>query len=156
MTKPTKRSLGEAGLGYHIAKKRKQNEIMHVAAPVAVTIANTRQIQVLLNDLSTPQNLQKGYQGFRSFLLECISGNSTVEECKARTEVGVVRNKAVLRDWLVSEIHGIGSEMKRVDKCSTKDREYDGQETAKFSTLVRGLGFASQVGKCISVERAHC
>ena len=116
-------------------------------APVTVTIANARQILALLNDLSTPQNLQKGYQSFRNFLLECVPGHGTVGECKARTEVDVVRNKAVLRDWLESEMRGIGSEMKRMGKFSTKDREYDEQEMAKFSTLVQGLGFASQVSK---------
>ena len=155
MVKPTKRSLSEAGLGYHIAKKRNPNDAMHVAAPVTITIANARQIQALLNNLSTPQILQKGYQSFRNFLLGCVPSHGTVEGCKARTEVDVARNKAVLKDWLEGEMHGRGGEMKRMGKCSTEDREYE-QEVAKFSTLVRGLGFASQVGKSCYVDGAHC
>lgn len=155
MIEPTKRSLSEAGLGYYIAKKRNPNDTMHVAAPVTVTITNTGQIQALLNDLSTPQILQKGYQSFRNFLLECVPSHSTVEGCKARTEVDVAKNKAVLKDWLENEMHGRSGEMKKMGKCSTEDREYQ-QETARFSTLVRGLGFSSQVGKSCFVDGAHC
>ncbi|KAF8421240.1 ribosome 60S biogenesis N-terminal-domain-containing protein [Tirmania nivea] len=146
MSKPTKRPYGEIST-FHAAKRRKPNNGSRTTNTglVQETILHARQIQVLLTDISSPQALQKGYVSFRGFLQGCVPDRTVGEERRSGTEV--VRNKAILREWVESEMKS--GEEKRKGKKSGRfggeEQDEDG-EVEKWKTVVDGLGFASQSG----------
>jgi len=144
MLKPTKRPYGESS-GFHAAKKRRPNDGVRATntGPAQETILHARQIQALLTDLSSPQALQKGYVSFRGFLQGCVPDRAVNGEGKSETEV--VRNKAILREWVESEVKS------REEKKGKKSGRFgeEGQEedrgVEKWKTVVDGLGYACQV-----------
>ena len=60
-----------------------------------------------------------------------------------------MRNKAILREWIESEVNagGDGERRKNGGKEGKGEAEGDeGENAEKFRTLVQGLGYAVQVG----------
>jgi len=143
MSKPTKRPYSESS-GPHAAKKRKPNDAARAAntGPAQETILHARQIQKLLTDLSSPQALQRGYVSFRGFLQGCIPGRTVDEEGRSETEV--VKNKAILREWVESEVKS-GEKKGRESERFGEGGQEEGGAVEKWKTVMDGLGFASQV-----------
>ena len=143
MSKPTKRPYGESS-GFGTAKKRKANDGACVAnsRPVQEPILHARHIQALLTDLSSPQALQKGYVSFRGFLQGCVPDWAV--DGGGRSEMEVVRNKAILREWAESEVKSRENKGKKSGRFGKEGQE-EGEEIEKWKTVVDGLGFACQV-----------
>lgn len=155
MSRPTKRPNGESGGSFHTAKKRKPNDVGSGNTNTTETVTNARHLQVLLTDLSSAQALQKGYQSFRNFLQGCVpdrrvDGVHGAVDGNSRTEADVVRNKAILREWVESEVQQGAEERKRKvgkeKKVGKEEQKEEGDEVEKWRTVVDGLGYASQVG----------
>ncbi|KAF8459585.1 ribosome 60S biogenesis N-terminal-domain-containing protein [Terfezia claveryi] len=145
MSKPTKRPSGESS-GFHTAKKRKPNDGARATntGPAQETILHARQIQALLTDLSSPQALQKGYVSFRGFLQGCVPDRAV--DGGGRSEMEIVRNKAILREWVESEVKsGEKKKGKKSGRFGEEGQDEDG-EVEKWKTVMDGLGFASQSG----------
>ncbi|KAF8469027.1 ribosome 60S biogenesis N-terminal-domain-containing protein [Kalaharituber pfeilii] len=143
MTKMAKRPFAGGSMGPHAAKKLKADhnsgrDAHNTTAKEVITSA--RYIQKLLSDLSDPQTLQKGYQSFRNFLVECVPEKDGSGE---RSEAEVLRNKAILREWIESEVTRIG-DAKPTKASKTVGLTEGEDDFEKFKTLTQGLGYASQ------------
>ena len=81
---------------------------------------------------------------FRGFLQGCVPGRAVDGEGRSETEV--VRNKAILREWVESEVKS-GEEKKKGKRSGGvgEEGQEEGGEGEKWKTVVDGLGFASQV-----------